>query len=80
MHDTSREIMLRFHRMIMAKNPQERLRMGCSMFDAAKIIVVSSIKNKHPQYTSRQTKIEVFRRFYKDAFSDVEINKVLSGL
>lgn len=74
------EIQSRFRRMMMAKSPEERLRMGCSMFGAAKQIVVSSIEEKHPQYTSEQMKGEVFRRFYKGDFSDSEINKVLSVL
>lgn len=80
MTDTHESIKLRYHQMLMGRTPVERLRMGCSMFDAAKQIVKSSILHKNPHCSPQEMKKEIFLRFYGREFSDIQKEKVLKGL
>ena len=80
MNDTSALMMSKYYRLIMAKSRQERLRMGCSMFDTAKKIVRSAILNQNPEITAARMKAEVFLRFYGNEFSAIEQKKILNGL
>lgn len=60
--------------MIMAKSPEQRFKMGCSMFDSAKKIVISSIKDKS------NMKEELFLRFYGDDFEDERKKDILKRI
>ena len=80
MKDTHPEIAVRFRNLIMSKTGQERLLMGCSMYDAAKEIVRSSIFNNHPGITEVEMKKEIFLRFYGQEFNRAEKEKVISSL
>ena len=80
MNDTHPEIAVRFRNLIMSKTGQERLLMGCSMFDTAKEIVRSSIFNNHPGITEVEMKKEIFLRFYGQEFNRAEKEKVISSL
>ena len=77
MNDTHPEIAVRFRNLIMSKTGQERLLMGCSMYDAAKEIVRSSIYNNNPGITKAGMRKEVFLRFYGREFSRAEREKLL---
>ena len=78
--DTHRSMESRFHRMMMEHPPQERLRMGCSMFDAAKEIVRSSILERHPHISVQELKKEMFLRFYGQDFGAKQKKKILDLL
>ena len=80
MQDTSAEVQDTYHNMLMAKTPEERLRMGCSMFDMAKEIVRSSIINQNPKISQRELKREIFLRFYGREFSKKRLAKMLNAL
>lgn len=80
MNDTSPEILARFHYMIMKKSPEERLLMGCSMFDTAKQIVTHSLIEQHPQLDFEQMKGEIFLRFYGMDFSQDDKKRILKAL
>lgn len=69
MNDTQPAIDSHFRRLVMAKSGEERLRMGCSMFDAAKEIVKSAILDYDPGITAVELKKEFFLRFYGLEFS-----------
>ena len=77
MNDTHPEIAIRFRNLMMSKTGQERLLMGCSMYDAAKEIVRSSIHNNHPGITEEGMRKEIFLRFYGREFSRVEREKMM---
>lgn len=51
-----------------SKTPEERLRMGCSMYDLAKEIVVSSILEQDPDISFLELREKVFLRFYGSDF------------
>ena len=77
MNDTSPKMTAYYDRMIMERSPQERLRMGCSMFDTAKQIVHSAIISS---VFTKQNRQEVFLRFYGHDFNEQEKNKILESL
>jgi len=64
MFDTHPEIAVRYRELMMRKSGQQRLVMGCSMYDTAKEIVRS----------------EIFLRFYGQEFSEADRKKLISAL
>jgi len=80
MNDTYPDIAARYQKLMMLKSGEQRLLMGCSMYDTAKQIVCSAIYNKHPQITTEQMKKEIFVRFYGQDFSRSDAEKILSVL
>ena len=80
MFDTHRDVEIRFQNLIMSKSGEERLRMGCSMFDTAKKIVQSALASQRPGITAQEMKEETFLRFYGLDFSQTEKEKILSVL
>ncbi len=80
MNDTHPDVVIRFRNLIMSKTGQERLLMGCSMYDTAKEIVRSSIYNSRPGITEAEIKREIFLRFYGQEFSEDDRKKLLSAL
>ncbi|MBI3616957.1 MAG: hypothetical protein HY210_01910 [Candidatus Omnitrophica bacterium] len=80
MNDTSPEMEKRYHDMLMRRSGEERLEMGCSMFDAARAIVRSSILNEDPGLTERELKEKIFLRFYGLDFSEAQKQKIIAGL
>ena len=77
MNDTHPEMAVRFRELMMSRTGQERLLMGCSMYDTAKEIVRSSIYNNNPGITEADMRREVFLRFYGQEFSRAEREKLL---
>ncbi len=80
MNDTHPEMAVRFRNLMMSKTGQERLLMGCSMYDTAKEIVRSSIHNGHSGITEADMRKEIFLRFYGREFSHAEREKIISAL
>lgn len=80
MNDTSPEMEKRYHAMLMERSGEERLKMGCSMFDAAKEIVRNSILNENSGLTENDLKEKIFLRFYGLDFSDAQKRKIIAGL
>ena len=78
MNDTHPDVAIRFRNLMMSKTGQERLLMGCSMYDTAKEIVRSSISNGRPGITEADMRREVFLRFYRQEFSRAERERILS--
>ena len=69
MIDTHHDIVVRYRDMMMRKSGEQRLLMGCSMFDTAKQIVRSSILDSRPVITDAEMKREIFLRLYSEEFS-----------
>ncbi|MEA3368742.1 MAG: hypothetical protein U9Q24_00060 [Candidatus Ratteibacteria bacterium] len=80
MIDTSPAMNSKFYQLIMAKSKEERLLMGCSMFDTAKQIVKNAIANHNPGITSQTMRKEIFLRFYGKDFNKAEKQKILNVL
>jgi len=80
MFDTHPDIAIRFRDLMMSKTGEERLLMGCSMYDTARQIVRSSIYNNRPEITDDEMKKEIFLRFYGREFSRADREKLLTAL
>ena len=80
MFDTHPDVAIRFRDLMMSKSGQQRLLMGCSMYDTAKKIVRSAIYNSRPEITDQEMKKEIFLRFYGKDFSRADREKFLSAL
>lgn len=80
MNDTHPDVAIRFRDLMMSKTGQQRLLMGCSMYDTAKKIVRSAIYNNRPEITDEEMKKEIFLRFYGQEFSRADREKFLSAL
>lgn len=80
MFDTHPDIAIRFRDLMMSKSGQERLLMGCSMYDTAKQIVRSAIYNERPEISEKEMNKEIFLRFYDNDFSRADREKFLSAL
>jgi len=80
MNDTHPDVAIRFRELMMRKSGEQRLLMGCSMYDTAKQIVLNSICNRRPGITDAEIKREIFLRFYGPEFSQAERDKFFSAL
>ena len=70
----------RYCDMLMQRSGEERLKMGCLMYDAAKEIVKSSILHESPGLTAGELKEKIFLRFYGPDFSEAQKQKIIAGL
>ena len=80
MFDTHPDIAARFRDLMMSKTGQERLFMGCSMYDTAKQIVRSAVYNSRAGITDAEMRKEIFLRFYGQEFNQADREKYLSVL
>lgn len=76
MNDTHPEVAAQFRDLMKAKSNEQRLLMGCSMFDTAKQIIQSAIYSQHPGITPEEMRKEIFLRFYGLEFSQAEREKM----
>lgn len=80
MNDTSPEIEQKVRELFQKKSPIERLKMGCDMYDASRYLVEQAILRKKPHLSGLELQKEVFLRFYRDDFSEEEIEKFFTSL
>ena len=80
MNDTHPEVAAHFRDLMKARSNEQRLLMGCSMYDTARQIVGSAICSQHPDITATQMRKEIFIRFYGLEFSRTDTAKILSVL
>ena len=73
MIDTSFEIQQIFSQKIMRKSGVERLKLGTSMFEAAKKLALASFPDN---ISDKHRKIMLFKRIYGNDFTLEEINKI----
>ena len=78
--DTDPQIEQRYRKMLMSLSGEERLRMGCSMFDTAVEIAKNALMNEHPGITPQELKVGLFRRLYGNDFSEDEQAKIITSL
>lgn len=80
MRDTSPEIEKKMLEIMMSKSPEERVRMGDSMYQTARYIVACSILNENLNISDNELKKEVFLRFYGNDFSPEKRDKIAHHL
>ena len=80
MNDTHPDIAKKFQELMMSKSGEQRLLMGCSMFDTAKKIVQSALASQRPEITAKEMREGIFSRFYGHEFTHAEREKILAAM
>lgn len=80
MNDTSPQVAERMRELIRAKTSEERLKMGCSMYDFSKQLVIHSLLEREPRLSPSALRRELFLRFYRNDFDPQERQKILKHL
>ncbi|TET54046.1 MAG: hypothetical protein E3J54_02895 [Actinobacteria bacterium] len=80
MKDTAPKINHLLYELFREKSGEERLIMGCSMFDTSKKIVISSIKQNNPDIGDSELKIKLFNRLYGRDFTQKDYQKITKHL
>ncbi|MBU4484001.1 hypothetical protein KKA47_01115 [bacterium] len=80
MKDTHPEIDQIVKDKMLNKSGVERFKMGCSMFDMAKKLVISSILSKNPHMTLEDQKSAIFLRFYKNDFTEGQLKSIIAKI
>ena len=68
MNDTSPEMESRYRAMIMERSGEERLKIGCSMFDAAKAMMQAGILDRNPHVSPAEIRRVLFMQLYGHEF------------
>jgi hypothetical protein len=66
--------------MLLQRSGEERLRMGCSMYDFARELVVASVLAKTPDASPSELRRAIFLRFYGDDFDPETREKILRAV
>jgi hypothetical protein len=81
MVDTSPEEMeSRYRTMIMERSGEERLKMGCSMFDAAKALMQTGILDQNPHASPAEIRRDLFMQLYGHEFDADSRAKILAAI
>ena len=76
MNDTPDQVKHLFRTMMMARSGEERMVMGCSMFDAARKMALASLSH----LPEEQIKVELFKRFYGSDFDEKTRNRIIARI
>jgi hypothetical protein len=80
MNDTSPEMESRYRTMIMERSGEERLKMGCSMFDAAKAMMQAGILDQNPHASPAEIRRALFTQLYGHEFDADIREKILAAI
>ncbi len=80
MNDTSPEMEARYHAMLLARSPEERLRMAGSMYSAARRLAVASIVAVDPPTSPGAIRRALFLRFYGHEFDAATRERIMARL
>lgn len=80
MKDTTPEIEEKMRQMIRKKSPEERFKMGCSMYDFSKQLVTRAILESNPGISPAGLRRELFTRFYGNDFDPARRQKMLEHI
>lgn len=72
MIDTPPDVVGRVRDLYQQRSPDERVRMACSMFDAAKALAEAGIRAASPGISESDVRIRVFDRFYGQDISPAD--------
>jgi len=80
MNDTSPDMESRYRAMIMERSGEERLKMGCSMFDAAKTLMQAGILDQNPRASPAEIRRALFMQLYGHEFNAASRAKILAAI
>jgi hypothetical protein len=78
--DTPPEVMRRYHAMLLARSPADRLKMGCSMSATARALARASVLAQDPHASPAVLRGALFLRFYAHEFDVAERERILARL
>ncbi len=78
MNDTSPEMEECYRAMIMERSGEERLKMGCSMFDTAKALMRAGILDQNPHASPAKIRRALFMQLYGHEFDADSRRKILA--
>lgn len=76
MNDTHPSIEAKIEELLRSRTPEERMRMGASMFDAAKAMALAGIRHDHPELGESGIRRALFLRFYGDDFDAFQRERI----
>jgi len=80
MRDTPPHITQKMNEMFQKKTPMERIKMGCSMYETSKSLLIRSILESCPNISRVNLKTELFLRFYGDEFDEATRAKIIKHI
>ncbi|MCD4795211.1 MAG: hypothetical protein K8R54_18405 [Bacteroidales bacterium] len=80
MLDTTDEIIQKQRKIIFSKTASERFIIGVELINFGRIVVESNIKQVTPDISEIDLKIAVFKRYYKNFFSNEELKKIINSM
>ncbi len=80
MDDTTPEMAEKMRELIRAKSPIERLKMGSSMHETSRRLIIDAILRENPDISPAELRKELFLSFDRDDFSPEEREKILEEL
>ncbi len=80
MNDAQKQIEQRYKEMLMSLTPSERLRMASRMYDTARKLINSGIKDRWPHLNAAQLRGQVFLRMYGSDFTAAEIERIVNRI
>lgn len=80
MNDTSPEMEESYRAMIMERSGEDRIKMGCSMFDAAKALMRAGILDRNPHASPAEIRQALFIQFYGHEFDADSREKILAAI
>jgi uncharacterized protein UPF0158 len=78
--DTPPEVMQRYRAMLLARSPEDRLKMGCSMSATARALVRASVLAQDPHASPAAVRRALFLRFYGHEFDAAERERIMDWL
>ena len=76
MIDTKPEMLELQRKILEKKSYEEKFLMSIDMYETSKAFVRSAILNEMPDIVEDEMRRELFRRFYKNDFTKVELEKI----
>jgi hypothetical protein len=80
MNDTHPHLERKYREMMQARSGEERLKMGFSMFDFSRQLVLEAIRRELPDASPKQIRQELFLRFYEKDFDAEHLREILRRL
>ena len=80
MRDTAPEMDERYRAMLMSLSGEQRLKMGCSMFDSAKALMQAGILERNPHASTVELRQALFIQLYGHEFDSDTRAKILAAI
>ncbi len=80
MRDTTPEMTQKMCEMIRNKSPTERLKMGESMYETSKYLIIRAILEENPQISKADLRKEIFLKFYGNDYDPIQQEKIIKHL